>query len=72
MSQYYPTNRITNENADKFESLQLLNRRIRGREYDKVLDLLDEFGFERGWAQEFESQDYYRPDFSDRMTPFTR
>ncbi len=71
MSQYYPTHKITNENADKFESLQLLNRRIREREYDKVLDLLDEFGFEHGWAQEFESQDYYKPDFSDRVAPFT-
>jgi putative pyruvate formate lyase activating enzyme len=72
MSQYYPTNRVTNDNAEKFESLMLLNRRIREREYDKVLELLDEFGFEHGWAQEFESQDYYRPDFSDRTTPFTR
>jgi putative pyruvate formate lyase activating enzyme len=72
MSQYYPTNKITDENADKFESLQLLNRRIREREYDKVLDLLDEFAFENGWAQEFESQDYYRPNFSDRVVPFTR
>jgi putative pyruvate formate lyase activating enzyme len=70
MSQYYPTNKVTPENADKFESLQLLNRRIREREYDKVLDLLDEFGFENGWAQEFESQDYYRPDFSNRAAPF--
>ncbi len=72
MSQYYPTNKVTAENVDKFESLQLLNRRIREREYDKVLDLLDEFGFENGWAQEFESQDYYRPDFSNRIIPFTR
>ncbi len=72
MSQYYPTNKVTFENAEKFDSLQLLNRRIREREYDKVLDLLDEFGFEHGWAQEFESQDYYRPDFSDRVTPFQR
>ncbi|HZK75510.1 MAG TPA: radical SAM protein, partial [Candidatus Kapabacteria bacterium] len=70
MSQYYPTNKVTPENADKSESLQLLNRRIREREYDKVLDMLDEFGFEQGWAQEFESQDYYRPDFSNRVTPF--
>jgi putative pyruvate formate lyase activating enzyme len=72
MSQYYPTNKVTETNADKFEYLQLLNRRIREREYDKVLDMLDEFGFENGWAQEFESQDYYRPDFSDRVTPFQR
>jgi putative pyruvate formate lyase activating enzyme len=72
MSQYYPTNKITNEQADKLEYLQLLNRRIREREYDKVLDLLDEFGFDQGWAQEFESQDYYRPDFADRSMPFKR
>ncbi|HEY3875669.1 MAG TPA: radical SAM protein, partial [Candidatus Kapabacteria bacterium] len=72
MSQYYPTNKISNENADKFEYLQLLNRRIREREYDKVLDMLDAFGFENGWAQEFESQDYYRPNFRDRAAPFQR
>ena len=72
MSQYYPTNKVTTDKADKFEYLQLLNRRIREREYDKVLDMLDEFGFENGWAQEFESQDYYRPDFKDRITPFKR
>jgi hypothetical protein len=34
------------------------------------LRLLDTFGFENGWAQEFESQDYYKPDFSDRLEPF--
>ncbi len=72
MAQYYPTNKVTAENADKFEYLQLLNRRIREREYDKVLDMLDGFGFENGWAQEFESQDYYRPEFGDRETPFKR
>lgn len=72
MSQYYPTNKVTDENSEKFEYLMLLNRRIREREYDKVLDMLDEHGFENGWAQEFESQDYYRPDFSDRIQPFQR
>jgi len=72
MSQYYPTNRVTDSQAEKSESLMLLNRRIREREYDKVLEMLDELGFENGWAQEFESPDYYRPDFSNRETPFTR
>ena len=72
MSQYYPANKVTENNADKFEHLQLLNRRIREREYDKVLEMLDEFGFENGWAQEFESQDYYQPDFSNRVMPFQR
>ncbi|HYM19469.1 MAG TPA: radical SAM protein [Candidatus Kapabacteria bacterium] len=72
MSQYYPTNRITDENAERSERLILLARRIREREYEKVLDLLEEFKFENGWVQEFESQEYYRPDFSDRTEPFKR
>ncbi len=72
MSQYYPTNKVSDDNAEKFESLLLLNRRIREREYDKVLDMLDEFGIENGWAQDFESQDYYRPDLADRVAPFKR
>jgi putative pyruvate formate lyase activating enzyme len=72
MSQYYPTNRITNENADHSERLMLLNRRIRGREYEKVLELLDAYAFSNGWVQEFESQDYYRPNFADRQEPFKR
>jgi len=72
MSQYYPTNRVSDENAEKSERILLINRRIREREYEKVLDMLDEFGFENGWAQEFESQDYYRPDFSDRILPFKK
>ncbi len=62
MSQYYPTHKAL--------TTELLDRRIRESEYDKVLQLLDTFGFENGWAQEFESQDYYKPDFSDRLEPF--
>ncbi len=62
MSQYYPTN--------KAESIMLLSRHIRESEYNRVLDMLDEFGFENGWMQNFESKDYYKPDFTDRATPF--
>jgi putative pyruvate formate lyase activating enzyme len=62
MSQYYPTHKAL--------TTELLDRRIRESEYNKVLRLLDTFGFENGWAQEFESQDYYKPDFSDRLEPF--
>lgn len=62
MSQYYPTHRAI--------TTVLLDRRIRESEYDKVIQLLDKYGFENGWAQEFESHDYYRPDFSNRMEPF--
>ena len=62
MSQYYPTHKAV--------TTELLDRRIRESEYDKVLRLVDTLGFENGWCQEFESQDYYKPDFSDRLEPF--
>jgi putative pyruvate formate lyase activating enzyme len=64
MSQYYPTN--------KAESIMLLNRHIRESEYDRVLALLDKYGLENGWMQNFESQDYYKPDFTNRIEPFKR
>jgi putative pyruvate formate lyase activating enzyme len=72
MSQYYPTNRVSDMNAEKSDRILLINRRIREREYEKVLEMLDEYGFENGWAQEFESQDYYCPDFADRVEPFKK
>ena len=62
MSQYYPTN--------KAGSIMLLNRHIRESEYDRVLTLLDKYGLENGWMQNFESQDYYKPDFTNRIEPF--
>lgn len=64
MSQYYPTN--------KAESIMLLNRHIRESEYDRVHALLDKYGLENGWMQNFESQDYYKPDFTNRIEPFKR
>ena len=64
MSQYYPTN--------KAESIVLLDRHIRQSEYERVLALLDKFGIENGWMQNFESKDYYKPDFTDRAEPFKR
>ena len=62
MSQYYPTHKAL--------TTELLDRRIRESEYNKALRLLNTLGFENGWVQEFESQDYYKPDFSDRREPF--
>lgn len=62
MAQYYPTH--------KASTMELLDRRVRRSEYDKVLSLLDRYGFENGWVQDFESHEYYRPDFSDRVEPF--
>lgn len=67
MSQYYPTNKV-----GKTDLFPLLNRRIRTREYERVLEWVDELGFENGWIQPLEESaaDYYRPDFSDAAMPF--
>jgi putative pyruvate formate lyase activating enzyme len=66
MSQYYPSNKVTEEH------FPLLSRKIRPREYEKVLEWLDEFGFEHGWIQplEAEAPSYYQPDFRNRQMPF--
>ncbi len=66
MSQYFPANRVDDAH------FPLLNRRIRAREYEKVLEWLDFFGFENGWIQPLDAgaASYYRPDFSDSATPF--
>jgi hypothetical protein len=37
----------------------------------RAVSLLDEFGFDTGWMQEFDGAAfYYRPDFNDSETPF--
>jgi len=63
MAQYYPTNRA--------EKNILLNRAVRHSEFERVADLLDNYGLENGWIQEMESHDFYRPNFDDdREDPF--
>ncbi|MBX7044114.1 MAG: radical SAM protein [Ignavibacteria bacterium] len=64
MSQYYPVHKAL--------ETDLLSRNIHESEYEKVLILMDELGLENGFVQEFESEGYYRPDFSDRQEPFKR
>jgi putative pyruvate formate lyase activating enzyme len=66
MSQYYPTHKVSDA------EFPLLSRRIRPREYEKVLEWLDELGFENGWIQPLEAgaADYYRPDFRNASVPF--
>lgn len=63
MSQYFPTH--------KAADYPLISRPISHREYEKVLEWLDEFGLEKGWVQHHSSRDYYRPDF-DKDEPFER
>jgi putative pyruvate formate lyase activating enzyme len=66
MAQYYPTNvAATNQRYT------LLSRRITETEWLRAVAMLDEFGFENGWLQEYDGAAfYYRPDFSDREAPF--
>ena len=61
MAQYYPTN--------KAQRIPLLSRKIRAAEYEYAVGLLEKYGLENGWVQEFESSETYRPDF-DRDQPF--
>jgi putative pyruvate formate lyase activating enzyme len=56
MSQYYPAPGIAGH--------PWLGRTITRGEYDEVLDELERLGFHRGWVQELESQETYRPDFT--------
>ena len=66
MAQYYATNKAATD-----ERYILLSRRISEREWERAVALLEELGIEEGWMQEYDSAaHYYRPDFSDRETPF--
>jgi putative pyruvate formate lyase activating enzyme len=63
MSQYYPTHRAS--------VTPLLDRKVRESEYERVLAVLDQMGMDRGWVQEHDSAEYYRPEFENREMPFT-
>ncbi|MBS1796045.1 MAG: radical SAM protein [Acidobacteria bacterium] len=66
MAQYYATNKAATD-----ERYILLSRRISEREWFEAVQLLDEFGMEEGFMQEYEAASfYYRPDFNDREKPF--
>lgn len=74
MSQYYPCDRPSPAHPvirgeEKLQKLQIencqsLNRPISRLEYEIVIDRFHYLGFTRGWLQEFESHQNYRPDFS--------
>jgi putative pyruvate formate lyase activating enzyme len=66
MAQYYATNRAATD-----ARYTLLSRRITETEWLRALSALDELGMEEGWMQEYDgASHYYRPDFTDRETPF--
>jgi putative pyruvate formate lyase activating enzyme len=61
MSQYYPTYQVNNHD--------FLGRTLKYHEYQRVVDELEELGFENGWVQELSSHESYRPDF-EKEKPF--
>jgi putative pyruvate formate lyase activating enzyme len=62
MAQYHPAYR-----AGEFPELA---RGISRREYDEVVNLVEELGLENGWVQELSSAHYYLPDFEREGHPF--
>jgi len=66
MAQYYPIHRAAGN-----EKYAALSRSITAEEWQEALTALEENGLENGYQQEFETANkYYRPDFTDRNTPF--
>ena len=66
MAQYYPIHR-----AARDERYAALDRSITPAEWDEARAAMEELGFSNGFEQELEtSNKYYRPDFTDRETPF--
>ncbi|MBV9923927.1 MAG: radical SAM protein [Acidobacteria bacterium] len=66
MAQYYATNKAATD-----ERYTLLSRRISEGEWWRAVSLLERFGMEEGWMQEYDgASHYYRPDFTNPETPF--
>ena len=66
MAQYYPIHRAASD-----ERYSALSRGITAGEWEAALAALEANGFQNGFAQELETANrYYRPDFTDRETPF--
>ncbi len=74
MSQYYPPARPssgyqgTGEEKElqklQIANYQTLTRTLSRLEYETVIDRFSSLGFTRGWLQEYDSHQNYRPDFS--------
>jgi putative pyruvate formate lyase activating enzyme len=61
MAQYWP--------APPVHDHPLLGRKLTLEEYEIVTSELENLGFFKGWVQEMESSDHYKPDFESNM-PF--
>ncbi|MCX7862665.1 MAG: hypothetical protein N2449_06695 [Bacteroidales bacterium] len=56
MSQYYPPDALCLPHN--------LQRKLKANEYEMVVNKMNELGFNKGWVQEYESYEFYRPDFN--------
>jgi putative pyruvate formate lyase activating enzyme len=66
MAQYYPIHRAASD-----PRYSALSRGITPREWEEALALLEANGLQNGFQQELSTANrYYRPDFTDRETPF--
>jgi putative pyruvate formate lyase activating enzyme len=66
MAQYYPIHRAASDGR-----YAALSREITAREWEEALAALEANGLTNGFHQELETANrYYRPDFTDRETPF--
>jgi putative pyruvate formate lyase activating enzyme len=66
MAQYYPIHRAAGN-----EKYSQLSRSITALEWEEAQQALEDWGFSNGYQQELETANkYYRPDFTDRATPF--
>jgi putative pyruvate formate lyase activating enzyme len=61
MSQYYPTKHVRHH--------EVLNRTLYKKEYESVVEKMEELGFRNGWVQDMDSNKNYIPDFS-KENPF--
>jgi putative pyruvate formate lyase activating enzyme len=55
MAQYHPIRDVAN--------IPPLHRKITAQEYRRVVREVEGLGFENGWFQDFDSPDFYNPDF---------
>ncbi|MCX6307075.1 MAG: radical SAM protein [Bacteroidetes bacterium] len=56
MAQYYPTKQVAKHSQ--------LSRGVTEQEYRQVTEEMEKLGMYNGWIQEFESSEFYRPDFN--------
>ncbi|MBK7175562.1 MAG: radical SAM protein [Bacteroidales bacterium] len=58
MAQYWPTPSV--------KGLPDLGRTLTSVEYEAVIEKMESLGFYKGWIQDLESNEHYRPDFNNR------